>query len=115
MIKEKIKLLIFPLLFVVSINCGGPPIDIPTDAYLLDTEITIPTIKKDYCGDNICNPAWEDYLLCAQDCLPFCGDHICSSNWGETILNCYKDCKPKLTLGGFPKNPGEQIIDPPGD
>jgi len=96
------------------IGCGIDTIP-PTDGSI-DLPAVIDPPEGTYCGDTICDTGWEDFLLCPTDCLPFCGDGTCSPEFGETILSCFRDCKPRAVNIDKPfEIPGEQVTDPPGD
>ena len=80
-----------------------------------------------FCGGDSLPPKKKDFSLAPLDAqvlivtpdleIPYCGDGICQSERGETILSCFKDCKPIPVPQPNPRNrnPKEQIIDPPGD
>lgn len=51
--------------------------------------------RTGWCGDEYCDPVFEDFVSCPQDCKPYepiCGNRICDSDYGETLDNCPQDC-----------------------
>jgi hypothetical protein len=100
------KVLIIALLISAMAGCGGeqPAID--------EVEESTPTQNNEpstgsYCGDFVCDEdEGEDYWNCL-DCVDmftggpkngYCGDGIC---FNETMLSCFKDCRPRpVNMGG---------------
>jgi len=93
----------FIKIFLVLLLCscdGGEDVVDPTsvDPPSKD-DISSPTYEGPYCGDRTCD-ADESYWTCL-DCVDpltggpkngYCGDGVC---FNETMLGCWRDCRPK--------------------
>jgi len=113
------KTFIIAALFVaLCASCGGVE---PEEEYPLPPVAATEDdpVQHPYCGDGICDDGRGENEWWCTDCgySPalggpkdggYCGDGVCFG--GETMLSCFKDCRPKPYKQQPPWDPG--WIDP---
>lgn len=102
---------VLALILGVAVGCGGEQSVTNQEEIGPDQNTDEPSVYEDHCGNRVCEEnKGEDYWNCL-DCVDFltggpkhgyCGDGIC---FNETMLSCFKDCRPRPYNSGGDDDP----------